>query len=81
MSYINKASSEASDDDASLDAFCVQSVPNGASRSREPGQARAQELVKPMELPEDGKQKERRGEGRWRRLLNANTSNGRSRRD
>lgn len=35
MSYINKASSEASDDDASLDAFCVQSAPNGASRSRQ----------------------------------------------
>ena len=34
MSYINKASSGASDD-ASLDAFYVQSVPGGASMSRQ----------------------------------------------
>ena len=36
MSYINKASSGASDD-ASLDAFYVQSVQGGASRSADRG--------------------------------------------
>ena len=67
MSYINKASSGASDD-ASLDAFYVQSVQGGASRSADRGRASKsardcmprwkigagwiQELVNLMELPE-----------------------------
>lgn len=58
----SKASSEASDD-ASPDAFCVQSVPDGASRSARAcmtwwtiGVNGAQELAKPIELPEDEEQ-------------------------
>ena len=59
----SKASSEASDD-ASPDAFCVQSVQDGASRSARAcmpwwtnGANGAQELVKLMELPEDREQR------------------------